>query len=240
MKQLNKKFDKEIIKDTIGWDILNWSKSLSFLCEKVDLTKIDNALELGGGESSAGYSLFLASKKIKTIFSNYDDSFENALKIHKKYAFSKYIQYEKIDALNIPYKNHFDLVVFKSMLGGIIRQQDLNVGNIVFNQIYNSLRKGGYLFFAENLKSTQLHSFLRKKITHGRGEKPWRYLTLNQIIAIAKSNFKDIDFTTKGFLGCFGYLESQKNILSIIDSIFLDKIIPNKYNYIAIFICKKN
>ena len=53
----------KIIRDSIGWDIVNWSKSINYLNKNLDLKNINEALELGGGENSGGYSLFFSFKK---------------------------------------------------------------------------------------------------------------------------------------------------------------------------------
>ena len=107
---------KKLLNDIIGWDVTNWGESIKFFEQHIDFSSINNALELGIG-SYGGYSLYFASKGIKTICSNPTGDFREAKAIHSNYSFSKNIQYEKIDALNIPYENHFDCIGFKSVMG---------------------------------------------------------------------------------------------------------------------------
>ena len=102
-----------------------------------------------------------------------------------------------------------------------------------------SLNSNGYLFFAENLSSSPIHKILRKRNYYGKGSSPWRYLTIDQIKKIIQSRFENHNFITKGFLGCFGRNEMQRNMLGNIDSLIFDKIIPQKYKYIIIGICQK-
>ena len=125
------------------------------------------------------------------------------------------------------------------MLGGIIREKDLSLGGKVIEQIHMSLNSKGYLFFAENLNSSPIHKALRKRNYYGKGSSPWRYLTIDQIKKIIQSKFESHDFITKGFLGCFGRNEMQRNMLGKIDSLMFDNIVPQKYKYIIIGICQK-
>jgi SAM-dependent methyltransferase len=53
------------------------------------------------------------------------------------------IVYQNIDAANIPFKNCFDIIVFKSILGGIGRNDNIEIQQKVFDEIYESLKPGG-------------------------------------------------------------------------------------------------
>ena len=52
------------------------------------------------------------------------------------------------------------------------------------------------------------------------------------------SKYKNVKYTSVGFLGCFGRSERQKNIFGKIDS-FFDFILPDKYKYIVVGIAVK-
>jgi len=149
------------------------------------------------------------------------------------------ISYKEIDALDIPNVNEFDLVVFKSILGGIAKGENNDLVEKVLNQIYKCLKKDGYLFFSENLEATSLHMYMRNRFSWGKEGEGWHYLSTNDILNLADIGFKKINSTTKGFLGCLGRNEFQRNILGNIDKLFLEALLPDKYKYIFFGVFQK-
>jgi len=225
------KNSQKIIKDSIGWDIVNWSKSYKLMNQFIDISKLSNALELGVGHVGGGYSLYLASSNnINVVCSDFKEIDDNVKSIHKKHNVHQNITYSKINALDIPYENFFDIVVFKSILGGIARNDsDLLVK--VSDQVSKSLKKNGLLFFSENIRSTSIHMFARNNFSNGMGNNGWRYLSIDEITNALNKNFNCLSYDTKGFLGCFGMNEVQRKILGNIDSLIFDKILPKNYLY---------
>ena len=115
---------KELQKDIIQWDIRSWSKALTFWEDHVDWENVENGLELGGHEG--GLSLWLALKEKTIVCSDLKDVKSTAEKLHLKHGVSSFITYQDIDATNIPYENHFDIIVFKSIIGGIGRDNTVS------------------------------------------------------------------------------------------------------------------
>lgn len=220
--------DKKIITDIIQWDINTWSKALYYWESKIDFKNINNALELGS--KKGGLSLYLALKGIKTICSDYENCQSLAFPLHNSYNLTSLISYEIIDATNIPYKNYFDLIIFKSILGGIGRNNNFDKIVLTMNNIYDALKPGGVLLFAENLTATSFHMFLRKKFTPWSNY--WRYLTFDELNLLFKK-FSKYEFETNGFLAVLGKSEKERQILSTLDDLLFNKIISNKNKYVA-------
>ena len=225
----------EKLKDIIGWDIVNWSQSIQYWEKFIPQENIDDilALELGSG-FNGGLSLWLALKGIKTTCSgyhpNYADASDEAKAIHHKYDVNDLIEYKNVDATNIPYKSEYDIICYKSMLGGIVREKSLETAKKVIDNIYEALKPGGMLFFAENISSTFAHKLLRKKF--GAGKNRWRYFTIEEL-NILHRGFQSFEYRTFGFLGCFGLNEKQNAILGNLDkTISKLKVLPEKWNYI--------
>ncbi len=219
----------EIIHDSIYWDTINWSKSIEFWEKHIpkNAGKL-NTLELGCGPNG-GLSVWLASKGYNVICSGYEGITETTKNIHKKYEFSDNISYSKIDALSIPYSEAFDIICFKSMLGGIVRDKDHGIAERVIKEIYNSLKIGGVLLFAENLISSKAHSFFRSKF--GSLKNKWCYFTVEEIKSLL-TEFSSFKYSTFGFTGCFGRNEIQRNMLGRLDSVIFDKILTENLHYI--------
>ena len=231
--------DKALI-DIFGWDTVNWSQAVPLwekYLAKYNTEKVD-ALELGGGVNG-GLSLWLALKGIKTFCTGYNpdnkDAFRDAKQVHKKYNVSNIVEYKSLDATNIPFKSEFDIICYKSMLGGIVRNKGLDIAQHVTNEIYSALKPGGVLLFAENLTSTIIHRFLRRN--YGAGKNDWRYFSTVELKSL-HSKFEVFEYRTYGFLGCFGQNEKQRLKLGYFDKA-IQGFLPNNWNYIFIGVAVK-
>jgi hypothetical protein len=225
--------------EILGWDVENWGSLLDFALGESNFEH-STVLELGCGCDNGGLSLWAAKLGAKNIVcSDYHFPRETTLKIHKVYGLDDLIKYQSIDALDIPYSNFFDIVCFKSMLGGIVREKSVSLCKQVFFQIAKALKKGGMLIFAENLESSYLHSLLRKKF--GAGRNKWHYFHKDELPTLLKSmsEYELISHETAGISGCFGRTEAQRILLGKLDRLFLERILPEKFRYIQFIIAKK-
>lgn len=224
----------EIINDIVKWDIASWEKALLFWEKKIDKKDHLKCLELGGHEG--GLSLWLALQGHEVICSDIENVKIHSEPLHKKHNVSDKIKYQNIDATNIPYENHFDIVIFKSIVGGIGRGNNILIQQKVFEQINKALKPGGKLLFAENLKASILHQFLRKKFI--KWGSSWRYPTIQEMHLFLK-NFKSYEIKTTGVIATFGKKESQKRMLSYIDKFILNNISMESWKYICYGIAEK-
>lgn len=224
----------EINKDIIQWDIKSWSKALSYWDSNIEWDKILNGLELGGREG--GLSLWLALKGKTTVCSDLKDVKSTAEKLHLQYNIAPLIKYQDIDATNIPYENYFDIIVFKSIIGGIGRDDNYEIQQKVFKEIYKALKPGGKLLFAENLIASPLHKLFRKRFVNWGNS--WRYVSVKEMEQFLK-DFSSYKIKTTGVLGTFGRNERQRNLLSTIDELVLNKICPDNWKYISYGIAEK-
>ena len=129
---------EELTKDIIQWDIKSWSKALDYWDSKIDWNKIQNGLELGGRQG--GLSLWLALKGKQTVCSDLKDVQKTAEQLHIRHNVSSLVKYQDIDATDIPYENYFDIIVFKSIIGGIGRNDNYEIQQKVFKEIYKALK----------------------------------------------------------------------------------------------------
>lgn len=221
------------LNDIISWDVANWSRALSYWEENSDLNNgALHCLELGSRRG--GLSLWLALKGHTVICSDLHLPEEEAMEIHKKYDCRSLISYEKVDATTIPYENTFDVIIFKSSLGGISSSNN-DLKRKTVESIYLALKPGGVLLFAENMASSFLHRFFRKKFVEWGRE--WNYLQIDEMEGLF-SDFKSLSYKTVGFFGTFGRNEKQRNLLGRIDRLF-DRLVPISKRYILIGVAKK-
>lgn len=230
----------EKIKDILGWDIINWGRVLSFLENNLPKQKHDlTALELGSG-FNGGLSLWLALKGIKVICSGYNKNYvgvsDEAKKAHVKYEVDTLINYEEINAAKIPYRSKFDIICYKSVLGGIVRNGEIDIAKSISNEIFLALKPGGMVLFLENVTASCLHKVLREKV--GSGKNDWHYFTRNELQEIY-GIFHSFDYKTYGFTGCFGINEYQRILLGKLDGLIFENTIPKKWNYILAGVAMK-
>jgi SAM-dependent methyltransferase len=219
--------------DVIGWDIVNWFKAITFW-EKYHIVDSGYKKCLEVGASNGGLSLWMANNNNEVVCSDIQKPGKEALNIHAKYTCSNNISYEALDATNIAYDNYFDVVAFKSIVGGIAGYYgDNSYKAKAIKEMHKALKPGGKLLFAENLKGTRFHVLLRKYF----GTKDWNYLGIDEI-NIVFGDFRKINYTTVGFFGCLGRTEKQRIFLGKVDNL-IERFIPKNYRYIVIGIAEK-
>lgn len=226
--------DKKLLADMIQWDVKAWSKAILFWDEYIEWDTIQTCLEIGGREG--GLSLWLALKNKDVVCSDLSGAKAVAEKLHIKYGVTQNVRYEDIDATNIPYENHFDIIVFKSVLGGIGRNDNYALQVLAVQQLYKALKPGGKLLFAENLKASAMHCWFRK--TFRKWGDVWRYVTVPEINELTKP-FTKVQLHTTGFLSTFGRNEGQRSFLASADEAVFNKLVPQGWNYIAYGVAEK-
>ena len=230
---------QNIIQKSIGWDVGTWKKSIDFFDHYIDYNNINTALELGAGSKNGGYSLYLAYKGINVLCTNVIEVSNETKMIHKQFNLSDFINYDVINALDMPKNKQYDLVVFKSVLGGLARNNQVHVAEKAIEQIYKSINKNGLLVFAENIEGTFLHKFFRNKFSYGKDGSGWKYFNIDDLIKIVNKKFDICNYDTNGVIACFGRTEFQRNLLSKFDNYIFNRITPQKYKYVFMCVCRK-
>jgi SAM-dependent methyltransferase len=211
------------IQDILAWDVVNWSICLKVWEPHLPIEPSD-CLEIGCNRG--GLSLWLASKGHRVVCSDISLPGESARQLHQSYGVSDKISYEAIDATNIPYSEHFDIIVFKSVLGGIWEYCGLEEMHQAVRAMHKALKPKGKLLFVENLRATPLHMYCRKRFLNY----DWKYPTIEEMHDIL-SEFSSVYYQLAGFLGAFGRTKTQRNILGYIDNVLVP-LVPKSWRYI--------
>lgn len=224
------------INDIIEWDVKNWRIALDYWL-KESFQKMTNCKALEIGSRNGGLSLWLAMQGCKVICSDLGGPTDKAMELHHSYGLQDCIEYSCIDATNILIDdNSLDLVVFKSVLGGIGYNNNKAAQAKAINEIYRILKPGGELFFAENLIASPIHKILRKRFVNWGDS--WRYPSITEIKDFL-AEFSCVNYLTTGFLGNLGRNETQRTLLGSLDSIFSNRIIPERWRYIVVGVARK-
>lgn len=149
--------------------------------------------------------------------------------LHSASGVSDRVEYACIDATQIGQENSFDVVAFKSVLGGIGGAGGHSAEEQAIRSMHAALRPGGVLLFAENLSASPVHRFLRRRFV-AWGER-WRYVTVEEMAAFLAS-FSSVRVRTFGFAGAFGRTDGQRSSLAAADVSGLDRLVPAQWRYI--------
>ncbi|HEX8776467.1 MAG TPA: class I SAM-dependent methyltransferase [Pyrinomonadaceae bacterium] len=215
--------------DVIEWDVLNWSLALDFW-EQRSALDLKNCIALELGAANGGLTLWLALKGARIVCSDLHGPTALARALHRKYNVEHLIEYRAINATSIPYTNHFDLVIFKSMLGDIGRGDRTDLQARAMEESFRALKPGGEIWFAENLRGSALHRLSRRFIKRGR---LWRYLSIGETRRLLES-FSGQQYLAAGFLGVFGRDGSFRNVLGAIDRLVCNRLFPDHWKYLVV------
>ena len=216
---------KTLIKEIFEWDSYNWSKALPFWDDHLKGEKL-HCLELGAHRG--GPSLWLSIKGQHVICSDLRNPQEQAKAFHDKHD-ARNITYSALSATSLPFENEFDVIIFKSILGGISRNGKDELKSQAIGEMYKALKPGGILLFAENLKSSVLHRFFRSRLR--KWGNSWNYLEYRELTPLL-SDFSKVEMKTTGFFSALGPNEFSKKLLGMADSL-LSPLIPPGKKYIV-------
>lgn len=219
----------------IEWDTLNWAKALQYWETVLPQSLLGwRALEVGA--RNGGLSLYLARKGCQVVCTDLGGPTPQARERHRHYGVRDRVEYAAIDVRDIPFSdNTFDVVIFKSILGDVGWDGNRNRQQEAIDEMYRVLKRDGILLFAENLRGSALHAFLRRKFvpwgTH------WRYITVDEMRQFTEQ-FSLFSCRTYGFWGAFGRSEVQRRLLHMID-VIMDPLLPESAKYIAFGFARK-
>lgn len=226
--------DQNNLLNYLEWDVRNWSVALDFWLSKTGKHLPDcKVLEIGSNRG--GLSLWFASKGAHVVHSDYNPLKDEAFERHRQAGVSGLIEYETIDARDIPYTDHFDIVVFKSVLGAV-GDGDRDAQAKAIGEMHKALKKGGELFFAENAVGSPMHMFLRRKMI--KWGNWWRYVTIDEMKEFL-APFSETEFRSIGFAGTFGRTEKQRDVLALADKFIFEHIVPDSWKYIIAGVARK-
>ena len=219
--------DGALVRDIVSWDVRTWSTAILYWDDVLrPIGKPLRCLEIGAG--AAGPSLWLALNGHDVVCSNWQDTRAHAAALHDKYGVSDRVEYTDVDATAIPYENEFDLIVFKSVIGGV---GDKAAQDRAMQGIHRALKPGGRLLFAENLRGTVFHRLARAIAYRFRGTS-WRYVTVKELQPHL-AQYSSHDLRTTGFLAMFGLREAQRNALAAADDRVFNRLAPRSWHYVS-------
>lgn len=166
--------------------------------------------------------------------SDLSDPRGSASPLHKRYGVEDRITYAAVDATKLDACEVYDVICFKSVLGGVGHHDNKAAQETAIHNCYRALKPGGHLVFAENLTSSPMHQFLRRRFN---AWSYWRYVTVEETLDFCR-DFSKVEHRCFGFLGTLGRTEGQRAFLGRIDRVF-DRFLPEGAKYIISVVAEK-
>lgn len=221
------------VADIIGWDVRTWGPAVEVWGRALAAMPEGplDVLEVGAGPG--GPSLWLAMQGHRVVTSNISATEQQARPLHERYGVADRIEYRDMDlTATLPYRDHFDVVVFKSVLGGL-GGVDPELPAVALDEIRAALRPGGLLLWAENLRGNWLHRAARSLAYRIRRVPIWQYLTLRRLRSLLAARFADTELHVGGVLAVLGTSEPARDRLARADQACFDRIVPASWHYMA-------
>ena len=228
------------VKQIIEWDILNWSQLIKYWSPILQTLPRDSKI-LAVGERNGGLTLWLALAGFNVVCTDREGPTEKAILQHREFGVSDKVVYEKLDIVNNTRQaNQFDLIISKSVIGGLKEDySDKSTRNLetqikAISQMYKLLKPGGYFLAAENMKGSILLHYLRKIKNKHSG---WRYIEWNELPIL----FKDFSSTQINAFGVLPTLFSNNalNRVNFLMNKYIMGFMPKKIKYISFIAARK-
>lgn len=239
MKSTNQ---RHLIEDCSGWNRKLWADAVEFALERIS-NKFQglSALEIGAGEFSSLAPIF-KSHNVDIICSYYGaDNRErirsgNLRRVQKKHAIGD-IPLSNQDAFDL--KGKYDLIILKSVLGGLARGEDYQRIKDIIDGILSHLNEGGLLISIDN-QSNPFANCFRKKF--GAGKNLWTYLDRDRFSTLVQDRIvfqKGFGYVNFAHFNIRGYnLEYVNNFLYYVDKVIIRIFCP-KANAVLVTILRK-
>lgn len=200
--------DNRLIRLAFGWNYKSWSHAFKLSNFQLP-NRLDRILEIGASRHSMVALIFdgLASEIVISYYT--DDQREGVeqylTSVRQRYHLkSKYVL-EKIDATSV--EGSFDIVIMKSVLGGLFRQDRSTISDandFIHSLISRTVKPEGLLISIDNGKS-----ILERMLSRfGARDYKWRFFKKSELRrAIEQAEFGVISsFSFETRLGYIGYI----------------------------------
>jgi hypothetical protein len=186
---------RNLIEDCCGWNRKTWADAVEFAVSQLP-ARLDGkkVIEIGAGKNSSISPIF-ASKGADVLCSYYGQHQQDVENGQLRVVITKYgldkILVEARDIYNLP--ETYDIIVLKSVLGGICRNGNYAKLRTVVNKLLKeNVERGGYILSLDN---GHVGLFTRFRNLWGAGKNRWTYFSRDKLL----DSFSDHDIQVKGF-----------------------------------------
>ena len=231
---------KLLIGYVVAWNTAIWGRAIRVWGEFLPGIDFSNmkVLEIGANKRSA-VSLVFADKGADCTLGYYPlpkdspDHFLGSMDLTLEGS----ITVVPLDIFEMPYKEEFDIVCMKSILGGISEINDQDTWSKGIDAAWLTVKPGGYLALVENTKGSFMHDFLRSNFR--KNSKPWNYFSSRKYIEKFESLGK-VQWKTFGFLSFTDFGIKQLGfLLCAIDRLLFERLVSKNGRVVLSLIVQK-
>jgi SAM-dependent methyltransferase len=194
------KAHQEHLRDYLQWDIGTWQHALYYWDTLLENRQLKGRRALDLGARDGGLSLYLAEKGMRVVCSDVQGPTQAARDLHRHHALDDQVKYQAINATEISFEDqYFDVVIFKSILGGIGTAMNYAAIQKAVREMHRVLKPGGLLLFAENQRGSRFHQKARSMFVPWGNT--WYYPALSEIEELL-AVFSSFEVYTYGFFSC--------------------------------------
>jgi SAM-dependent methyltransferase len=198
--EMGPRYTRACLRDYLQWDVATWQHALYHWDEALSSYPVQDAAALELGARDGGLSLYLAHKGMRVVCSDLHGPSELAHQLHAREGLADRIRYQAVNATDIAFEDcHFDVVIFKSILGGIGTALDYAAIQTAIGEIYRVLKPGGLVLFAENQKGSRFHQRARRLFVPWGTT--WYYVSLSELEELFVP-FASLEMGSYGFFSC--------------------------------------
>ncbi|MDA9269684.1 hypothetical protein N9P76_02400 [Amylibacter sp.] len=199
--------------DSFGWSGLAWHHTMwkSKLINQIIKRKRMKILELGAGPfSQVAFEFDTTSSEITIGIhspSDVEKIRDKIMRMKSIYPLKSKYNVSQIDAFAVEKK--YDVIIMKSVLGGIFRDDISSVDDFCCSLANNNLNKGGILITVDNGRSV-FEPFLQY---YGARKNNWHYMRMGELAGAQEQ-------VAFGFFSCFA-LSNRLSVLGWSVEVFL-------------------
>lgn len=236
---------RPLIEDCCGWNRRTWADAVAFALSALpgDL-RGRTVLEIGAGKYSCLAPAF--AKLGATVFCSYYGQARQEVESGQLRVVSEKHGIGDISVIEVnihEVRGVYDIIVLKSVLGGICRGDERGTVRTVIDGLMEHLADGGVILTIDN---GRIRPFAKLSRRFGAGRNRWTYFTREDV----QEAFAGLSFETQGFgfLNCgalrflfrrdWEALEVVNNVLHRIDRLLLRHVGPSDRAVIATVIRK--
>ena len=244
--------------DIFDWDVLTWSRAIEIWEKEIDGEK--KCLEIGANKGGLSLWLALnghnvlctdidnPKERAAPIHSKHQvghlinyaalDILDSASQVeqspddsgHPNNLSRKQLDRSPIAKTSDPSIEIYDFIIFKSVLGGISRDNNFSLAKEAIDNMHALLKPGGTLLFAENLRGSVLHRLARKLFV--KWGSSWNYLTFSELEELF-SNFDYVEIKTTGFATAFAKGKKLNGLMNFFDNWIFNRVFGRRMKYVG-------